>query len=309
MAKDTGRMNIRIDGDNRGFKESLKDSQRSVKQFEQQTSGSVKDLLAAGSILAGGVGTRKFLLGNSAAQLGITGKRQSHASGNGYGVQSMLGAALGNPNLRRWETTHKKRLAKQKARIAKNQSLQETQSFDPNWDGTKRGKATFRAKRQSEKYLQGLQIAANLRLAMPMLAPVVATAAAGAAVAVANQNKFDGKAAEFSGAVIAGKARIEVEELQRALTRSQDSGLVGSQMRSARASQALGRAGTSTSGVNVFSEFASVIKRATAGAVNVVGSAMTAEGAFAAYGGMGIPGGAAYFTKQFVDGAAGRGVN
>ena len=304
MSNKDMKMRIAIEGDNKGFKRSLNQTERDMKQFETRQSSGVADLLAAGSVFAGGAGARKLLLGNMAKYTGIKG---GTADARGYGMQALAGGVLGNPNLRKWESTHRRRLNKNNARIAKNSGIRE--DMNGRFDDTRKGRAAFRARNQSAGFLKGLEVASAIRMALPVVAPVIAVAAAAAAKSISNQNKFDAAAGEFSGAVIGEKARIEVEELQRAIQRSKDSGLAASSTFAARSDQALSRAGTSTTGRNVAQDLWSVIKSGTAGAVNVAGSAMTQEGAFAAYGGLGVAGGLAYFSNQFYRGTQGKGIN
>ena len=276
MARDT-ELNIRINGDNRGFKKSLNQTQRDINQFEKSSGGGGTAAGIAGGLAgtAGLVGIRKLLLSNLASYTGI---RKPGARPAAYGIQAGMGAALGNPHVGSWMVTHAKQMRTEKNKLREMRrrragALAGRDSVSTDATDLKSARASLQTIRQNRAFLSVGKLAQQVRMALPVLAPVMTVMAAAIGKKISNQNQLDASSKEFSGAVLAHEAKLEVSEIKRRIERSRDAGFIGSQKRSANASLALSRAGTSVTGPNVATEAMSVIKQLTAFGVNFSTSA------------------------------------
>lgn len=103
MASDNMKMKIVIDGDNRGFKKSLDQTSRDMKQFEAKQGGGGRGAgLGAMEVLGGGtalgaaaVGARRGALRGLANVTGAAGGKS--VAGWPYMLQQMAGSLMGNP--------------------------------------------------------------------------------------------------------------------------------------------------------------------------------------------------------------------
>ena len=104
MASDNMKMKIVIDGDNRGFKKSLNQTSRDMKQFEQKQSKGggggaglgAMEVLGGGTALgAAGVGARRGALRGLANLTGAANGRSTQ--GWPYMLQQVAGSLAGNP--------------------------------------------------------------------------------------------------------------------------------------------------------------------------------------------------------------------
>ena len=110
MSKNDMRMNIHIDGDNKGFKRALGQTKRDINQFEKSQGGggvSAGELAAVGGVAGMGVYMRRSILRNSAKMLGLPGNQTPGR----VGTQAALGALLANPKLQEHTSRARKQVA------------------------------------------------------------------------------------------------------------------------------------------------------------------------------------------------------
>ena len=219
MASDNMKMKIVIDGDNRGFKKSLNQTSRDMKQFEKKQGGSGAGGLAA---LAGGAGLaetmRRGALRNSASMLGLPGKQTAGRTG----VQALLGSLLGNPKMG-------KHISKARRRVGAANAL-------PKGPGlaTPEQAEAMRLGRAGQGTLTGAAAGGFIKGAL-MSATAGAAIAAAATVAFAKLAS-SGKqqlqdSTRFSAGVSVAKAQKEQRDIMRQLNIANDPFLMEQQKR------------------------------------------------------------------------------
>ena len=229
---DTGRMNIRINGDNSGFVKSLKDTERQTQQFTGKMQGSMAPLMASMGAAQGAAALAKFAI-----------TRKSHSNSLRQGV-AMRDKLAGNANSLRAGGHNKL------ADIAEAKALQQSNANQSN-------------ALHGQKMMGQLNV---VKKAVPfLLAGGVVTGAIAAASLVAlktlgNQKKLNEGAMKFSGAVSAHEAKLEVMNIQRQLARANDPGFVAQQKRELNAGYNFNKAGATTTGGDIATEVSIIAK-------------------------------------------------
>ena len=206
MASDNMKMKIVIDGDNSGFKKSLNQTSRDIKQFEQKQGGGG---VGGGGLaaLAGGAGLsevmRRGALRNSASVLGLPGKQTPGRTG----IQAFLGTMLGNPKMK--EHISKARGAVASAAASKGSGLT-----------TEGHLASQRAGRAGQGTLTGAAAGGFIKGALMSAAASAAIAAA--AVVAFNKLASSGvkqlsDSTRFSAATSVAQAQKEQRDIMRQL--------------------------------------------------------------------------------------------
>jgi hypothetical protein len=208
MAQDNMKMKIVIDGDNKGFKKSLNQTSRDIKQFEQQT-GKVKGGGGMGSTLIN-AGALNMLTGGKAWE-GIKGHLGDRISNNSAFAYGLLNKKNTVDRFRvRTEARKNSPYAEVRDRAAAN-------IRDNATHGTTH--ESLRNRMNQGSALRG-KLGQGLAGVNTMMGGV-ATAAAAAAVTILIANgakwakRINEASSQYSGVAMGNRARIEAENTRR----------------------------------------------------------------------------------------------
>jgi len=260
MSKDM-KMNIQINGDNRGFKRSLNDTERDMKQFQQSPS---------------------FMSLNNAlnvAQTAALAKITGFATPNIKGLTTQVRGGGALENLRQGMAL--KRHAREEDRLGQLSLL-------TGRPGNFEEKATNAVMMRK----MGGEMMANSGRMMAAAAVSSLMAASGAASFVAlavgksigNQNRRDKEATQFSAPVLMHQAMRDQAELQLSLKQANDPRFQSQQKRKIDADYMFDNAGTGQ-GASLYTEAEIFFKRMSAAIIEQISTGNPMAGSTAFYNG------------------------
>ena len=260
MSKDM-KMNIQINGDNRGFKRSLNDTERDMKQFQQSPS---------------------FMSLNSAlnvAQTAALAKMTGFATPNIKGMRSLVRGGGAMENLRQGIAL--KRHAKEEDRLGHlSQLTGRTANFQE-----KATNAIMMRKMGNEMLANsGRMMAASAVTALMASSGAASFVALAVGKSIGNQRRRDKEATQFSAPVLMHQAMRDQAELRFSIAQANNPAFQSQQKRMIDADYMIDNAGTSQ-GSSMVNEFEIFIKRLGAALIENITTGNPMAGSHAFYNG------------------------